>query len=126
MSEREIERLRLIAWNKSAKGHGLRWKMLRDLMAIVSLAWMDTFLAQVTMRRLWGLKNRTTRDMLEELEAENSVKQELDDKMKVFKWGATQTGVDYWLKHKTAIPAGIVEVVSTTSSVLASEEKKGN
>ena len=101
--------------------------MLRDCVAVVSLGWMTTFQVQMAMRRLWALKNRTTRDILEELELEKAVTQERDDKYpeKGYLWGATPEGVAFWIRDVSAIPAGIVEAASTARSVTESEASPG-
>ena len=117
MSGREIEALCLRAWKARAKGRPMRWRILRDTVSVLSLAWMSTFQVQIAMRRLYALKNKTTRDILEELESEKSVVQEKDDKSQVFKWGATSTGVNFWIGKTANIPAGIVEVALTSASV---------
>lgn len=100
-------------WTQRGKGKPIRWKMIRDLMACVSLAWMDTFQAQVAMRRLWGLKPKTTRDLLEELELEGSVIQEKHD-AGGYRWGSTKKGVDFWILKTSAIPATVAVVASTS------------
>lgn len=97
--------------------------MLRDVVACVSLAWMSTSEVQICMRRLHGLKNKTTRDILEELEQEMTVVQEKDDKTGFFKWGATESGVDFWIGSTERIPVGLAVVASTTVFVLKSEKK---
>jgi len=117
MSPQEIASMKERAWKNRAKGHPTRWRMLRDCVAVVSLGWMSTFQVQMAMRRLWALKNRTTRDLLEELESEMSVMQEKDERDQMFKWGATREGVAFWIKDVQDIPAGIVEAVLTSQSV---------
>ena len=91
--------------------------MLRDVVAILSLAWMSTFQVQIAMRRLWALKNRTTRDMLEELESEKAISQEKDERDEMYKWGATREGVAFWIRNVEAIPAEIVVVGATSACV---------
>jgi len=117
MSPKEIASMKEKAWKNRAKGHPTRWRMLRDCVAVVSLGWMSTFQVQMAMRRLWALKNRTTRDLLEELESEMSIMQEKDERDQMFKWGATREGVKFWIKDVQDIPAGIVEAVLTSQSV---------
>lgn len=114
MSEDETERLRVSAWKRRAKGRTTRWRMIRDGVALLSIAWMTTSEFQIGMRRLWGLKNKTSRDILEELEDEGAIHQARDDKTQNFKWGATEHGVSFWVGATKAIPAGIAEVASTT------------
>ncbi len=95
----------------------MRWRILRDTVAVLSLSWMSTFQVQIAMRRLYALKNKTTRDILEELESEKALVQEKDDKSQLFKWGATAEGVKFWIVKRENIPASIVEVAVTSSSV---------
>lgn len=101
-------------WTVRGKGKPIRWKMIRDLMACLSLAWLDTFQAQIAMRRLWGLKPNTTRDILEELEIENSIVQEKYHSGG-FKWGATPEGVAFWVVKTSAIPASTALVASSSA-----------
>lgn len=117
MSPKEIEANKVRAWKNRARGHPTRWRMLRDCVAVVSLGWMSTFQVQMAMRRLWALKTRTTRDLLEELESEMAIMQEKDEKDQMYKWGATREGVAFWIKDVQAIPAGIVEAVLTSQNV---------
>ncbi|MBA7705101.1 hypothetical protein ES703_113925 [subsurface metagenome] len=75
----------------------------------------------MAMRRLWALKNNTTRDILEELQSEGAIIQEREEKTKIFKWGASREGVAFWILGTANIPAGIVQVASTTDFVLKLE-----
>ena len=104
-------------WFLRGKGKPIRWKMLRDVLACLSLGWMSTFQVQIAMRRLWGLKNKTTRDILEELETEKSVIQKKKDDDSPFMWGATENGVAFWILKTSNIPATIAQVAETSMSV---------
>ena len=117
LSEREREALCVRAWKARAKGRPMRWRILRDVVAVLSIGWMSTFQIQIAMRRLYALKNKTTRDILEELESENSLIQEQSDMTKMFKWGATADGVAFWIGKKANIPASIVQVAVTSALV---------
>ena len=117
MSAKEIEANKVRAWKARAKGHPTRWRMLRDVVALLSLGWMSTFQVQMAMRRLWALKNRTTRDILEELETEKSVRQMMHEEKKMFMWGPTEDGVSFWIRSVKHIPAGVVEAAETSRSV---------
>jgi len=117
MSEREIEALCVRAWRGRAKGRPMRWRILRDTVAVLSLGWMSTFQVQIAMRRLYALKNKTTRDILEELESEKAVVQERDDTSQTFKWGSTAEGVKFWIGKTENIPVSIVQVAVTSASV---------
>lgn len=116
-SEQEVEAMRDRAWRAKARGHPMRWRILRDMVAVLSLGWMTTSQVQIAMRRIYALKNRTTRDILEELEQEKSVVQEKDDQSDIFKWGSTDSGVSFWIGKKVNIPAGIVEVAYLSMNV---------
>ena len=117
LSATETEQMKLRAWKNRAKGHPTRWRMLRDAVAVLSLKWMTTSQFQVAMRRIWALKNTTSRDILEELEGGRSVIQERDEKSQLFKWGATREGVKFWIVSPDRIPAGVVEVAELSASV---------
>lgn len=116
-SATEVEEMKVRAWKNRARGHPTRWRMLRDCVALLSLGWMSTFQIQMAMRRVWALKNRTTRDMLEELELEQSVKQVMHKEKKMFMWGSTEDGVAFWIRSVKNIPAGLVEVAVTSQLV---------
>lgn len=122
LSDRETESLIERAWRGRAKGRPMRWRILRDTVAVLSLEWMTTSQIQMAMRRLWALKNNTTRDILEELESEGSISQERDEKDQIYKWGASRDGVKFWILGTENIPAGIVQVASTTGFVKKLEE----
>ncbi|GAI00383.1 unnamed protein product [marine sediment metagenome] len=117
MSERERETICLRKWKKAAKGRPMRWRILRDVVAVLSLEWMSTFQVQIAMRRLWALKNKTTRDILEELEAGRSVGQVKDEETQSFMWASTLTGVAFWIGDVDSIPVSIVKVAVTSASV---------
>ena len=91
--------------------------MLRDAVAVLSIAWMTTSQFQIAMRRLWALKNTTSRDMLDELEQERSVIQERDEKTGIYHWGSTSDGVAFWVVKTDRIPVMVVEVASISASV---------
>lgn len=111
-------------WKRKAKGKQNRWRMLRDCVACLSLAWMDTSEIQIAMMRLYALKFKTTRDMLEELENGRAIRQEKTYDGDRFKWGATTEGVFFWIGKEGVklIPASIAQVVQITTSVNGSEE----
>lgn len=116
LSEEERESLCVKAWRKAAKGKPMRWRILRDVVACLSIAWMNTSQIQIAMRRLWALKNKTTRDILEELEMEKAIVQEKSPQ-DVFRWGATKEGLAFWVKKKNFIPASVVQVASDSAYV---------
>ena len=112
LSPKEIEAQKVRAWKGKAKGHPMRWRILRDGVAVLSLGWMTTGEFQIAMRRIWALKNKTSRDLLEELEEEQAVHQE-KDRTGIYKWSATRSGVKFWIGSTDRIPAGVVEVAQT-------------
>lgn len=113
----ETNEMRLRAWKNRAKGHPTRWRTLRDAVAVLSLQWLSTSQFQIAMRRMWALKNSTSRELLEELEQGRSVHQEKDEKAGIYKWGATREGVNFWIKGVDRIPAGIAEVARISAHV---------
>lgn len=117
LSPREVAAQKERAWKRRAKGHPMRWRILRDAVAVLSLEWMTTSQFQIAMRRLWALKNKTSRDLLEELEEEKAVVQEREEKTQLFKWGATREGVAFWIGKMELIPALTVQVAQTSASV---------
>jgi len=116
-SPQEIQAQKERAWRNKARGHPRRWRILRDMVAVLSLGWMTTSQVQIAMRRIYALKNKTTRDILEELEQGKAISQEQDDKSKVYKWGSSREGVAFWIGKTENIPAGIVEVAYLSMSV---------
>lgn len=94
----------------------MRWRMLRAVVAVLALDWMNTSQMQIAMRRLYALKNVTTRDILEELEMGGSVKQSKDPEG-AFSWEATREGVGFWVGKSSFIPASIVLVALASKSV---------
>ncbi|MBA7550289.1 hypothetical protein ES705_42799 [subsurface metagenome] len=113
----ETERLRELAWRKSRRG--LRWNLLRDVVAICSLKWMNTSEIQDVMMVIHGITRPKTLSLLHELERPEYVIQEKDDKDMSYKWGATPKGVRAWfpMGQQASIPAGLVQVVETTKRV---------
>lgn len=104
------------AWKNKAKGKPMRWRILRDIVACLSLDWMSTFQVQIAMRRLYALKNKTTRDILEELEGEKSIQQSFSPE-EVYKWEATKEGVAFWVGQTSRIPVSVASVALNSASV---------
>ncbi len=113
----EQEERILRKWKGKAKGKPMRWRILRDIIACLSLASMTTSEIQICMRRLYALKNKTTRDMLEELEEEKAVVQRKKHKEDPFKWRSTPGGAAFWVESATFIPASIARVVEISVNV---------
>lgn len=101
----------------------MRWRILRDAIAVLSLKWMTLSEFQTAMRRLWALKNKTSRDLLEELEGEKSVIME-KDREGWNRWGATREGVAFWIVKTENIPARIAQVAETSMFVSGFEEDR--
>lgn len=118
----ETERLKELAWRKSRRG--LRWNLLRDVVAICSLRWMSTSEVQDVMMVIHGITRQKTLTLLHELERPKYVAQEKDDKDKTYKWGSTPKGARAWfpMHSPASIPAGIVEVVSISKRANESED----
>lgn len=117
----ETERLKEIAWRKQRRG--LRWNILRDIVAVCSLKWMDTSEVQDVMLHIHGITHTKTVSLLAELERPGFVIQERDERDKIYKWGTTPKGVKSWLPmgKMSGIPAGIVQAVEISRRVKESE-----
>lgn len=115
-----------VAWDKSAKGRGNRWRMMRDVIAMFAIRPMNLTQAQDAMMRLRGITRRKTHQMIEELEraldikpTSGTLKGEL-----VMGYTATEQAVHFWLGgSRLNIPAGIVRVLPTMTPVPKSEEE---
>lgn len=116
LSGREIETLRVKAWKARAKGKGIRWRMIRDTMSVVSASWMTLSETQDCMVRIWGLTKNKTREILEEMVGLGDCLLEKDEKTGEMMYHLAQKRVTFWLGLKgiEAIPAGIVEAVAIT------------
>jgi len=114
----------LIEWGRAAKGRGNRWRMLRDIVALTAVKPMNVMMLQDCMLKMKGLTRNKVRELLEDLERAQAVKQTSGDISGigiVHGWVATDQGVSYWLKNRKAIPAGIVEVASRMQYAVRSE-----
>lgn len=113
--ERDIE----ISWERSAKGRGNRWRMLRDIVALVATTPMILSEVQDAMLAVKGLSRTKVMDMLEELSRPGFIKVTswtLDDIVQQG-WIASEKGVAFWIKDPELIPASIALVASTISYV---------
>lgn len=126
IGERETEERLVRRWKSKAKGRPMRWRILRDVVACLSLVWMTTEQIQVAMSRLWALKRNTTREILEELELGSAVVKERNDRTQLYMWGATQSGVDFWIGSTKAIPALTAQVASASAYANGSEGRKND
>ena len=119
------EDLRQKAWMNQTKGKGIRWRMLRDLIATISTQWLSSYQIETAMIRLWGTKRKSTRDMLQELVGMGDVIQEKDTKEPYhLKFYMNQDRVAFWFGKKglLAIPAGLVQAVEISKNVRSLEE----
>jgi len=123
LSAKEQEKLRSEAWARRASGRGVRWRMIRDTLATVSVYWMTLSEVQTCMVRIWGLTRKKTRELLEEMVEIGDVLIEKDPKTLEMKYKLHQDRVNFWLgAHGVqAIPAGIVQVVDITRCARALE-----
>ncbi|MBA7646665.1 hypothetical protein ES703_54431 [subsurface metagenome] len=123
LSVREQESLRVRGWKSRAKGKGVRWRMLRDTVSVVSTEWMTSYQVETCMIRIWGLTRKKTKELLEELVELGDVSVEKDDRTKDMKYHLKPESVPFWLGPQglKAIPAGTVQVVSVSIRAKASE-----
>jgi hypothetical protein len=119
--ERDLQ----IAWEKSAKGRGNRWRMLRDIVALVAVAPMTLQEIQDAMLSLKGLSRGKIVDMLDELARPGFIKVtswSLDNRT-YQGWIASKKGVAFWIKNADDIPASIAMVAQTISYAEKSGER---
>lgn len=113
-----------VAWDKSAKGRGNRWRMMRDVVACLAMSPLNLTQLQDAMMRLRGITRRKTHQMLEELERAGDVKPTsgtISGEV-IMGYAATVKGVHFWLGGtRKGIPAGIVRVLPIIVSVPKSE-----
>ena len=123
LSVREQADMKVRAWKNRAKGKGVRWRMLRDTVSVVSASWMTSYMVETCMIRIWGLTRKKTKELIEELVDMGDLLVEKDDKTYDMKYHLNRERAKFWLGEKTlqAIPAGIVQVVELTKSVSALE-----
>jgi len=123
LTEREIANQKEKEWRNRAKGRGVRWRMIRDTLATVSVYWMTLDEVQTCMVRIWGLTRNKTREILEEMADMGDVETKKDPSSHVLLYKLRPERVTFWMgvKGTEAIPAGIVEVVETTMLVSKSE-----
>lgn len=123
LSKREEESLRVKGWKARAKGKGVRWRMLRDTVSVVSSEWLTSYQVETCMIRIWGLTRKKTKELLEELTEMGDVQVEKDQRTKDMKYYLHRDSVAFWLGPQglKAIPAGIVQVVQISKRVGPSE-----
>lgn len=119
MSDQEKE----IAWEKSGKGRGNRWQMLRDIVALLSLRSMSVMQLQDCLLNLRGLTRNKVRELMEDLERAKAIKQVTGQVQGIVQhgWAATDFGVAYWVKSRQGIPVRIAQVAATLDAASQTE-----
>lgn len=112
-----------IKWAKAAKGKGLRWQMMREVLAISTIMPLQISYLKSIMTTMRGIKRNTTQDLLDELEQAGMIKQEVIPPMEGFCWIPTPLGQEMFQLAEDTIPAGIVQVVLTMTNALDSKKK---
>ena len=120
--EREREEDKVVAWKIRGKGRGLRWHILREIVALLSRQASTTTQVQAAMLHKRGLSNPTTYSMIRELESSMAIAQEYEKDVGWF-WTARMTGVSVYLDGSTKnIPAGVVQELLFSVNVNEEEE----
>lgn len=128
LSNRETEAMKVRAWKKRAQGKGVRWRMIRDTMSVVSVYWMTSYEVETCLIRLWGLTRNKTKELLEEMVQIGDCQVEKDEKTLDLKYHLKPDSVTFWLGPEglKGIPAGIVQVVEITRLASALEGSKND
>ena len=109
-------------WKRAGKGRGLRWLILRELVAMCCLRlWTTTEMEDAALIGR-GLSHRKTYEMIHELERAKCLEVQIINSSPY--WIATEHGVHLFLGSATAIPATLVLAVETIRNVFDSEEDK--
>jgi len=124
MSSPSDERDVAIAWDKSAKGRGNRWRMMRDLVAVLAMRPLNLTQTQDALMRLRGITRAKTHQMMGELERAGDIKPTsgtISGEI-IMGYSATSKGIHFWIpKGRKTIPAGIVRVLPTMLPVVKSD-----
>lgn len=102
------------AWWIRAKRKGLRWQMLREIVAATSKQPLTTRDCQTWMQTIRGLSYMKTRQMLGELRNSGMIAHN-KERME-FYWTATDKGVREFLVQRQFIPARIVDALLMLTS----------
>ena len=124
----ENEQDKAVKWDKSAKGRGNRWRMMRDVVAALALRPMNLTMTQNAMMRLRGLSHGKVHEMMMELEGAGDIKPTSGKigETAFNGWAATDRGVHFWLEGtRLGIPAGLVRVLPIMSPAAKLEEPPG-
>lgn len=107
----ETNQDKAIKWDKSGKGRGNRWRMMRDIVACLALRPMNLMQTQRALLRLRGLTRQKVHQMMMELQDAGDI---IEVTGKQMGWATTDRGVHFWIPQgRKAIPAGIVRVLPT-------------
>lgn len=120
VSQREREDKEL-AWKRAGKGNGLRWLILRDLVAGLSVYPMTMMKAQDYLLMVRGISWNTSRTMIQELERLGAVECYQEPEFKTEAYRTTSRGVTIFLRKRLAIPVRLVQAALTTMNVSAFE-----
>jgi len=123
LSIKEQADLKMRAWKNRAKGKGVRWRMLRDTVSVVSSNWLTSYQVETCMIRIWGLTRKKTKELIEELVEMGDLLVEKDEKTQDMKYYLNRERARFWLGDQMtkAIPAGLVQAVILTLSASRSE-----
>ena len=113
--ERESDWIKRAGWTRAGRGKGLRWQLLRELVALSSLAFWTTSGLQDAMVHLRGISWSKTIQLLEELERAEVLFRQQENQQWV--WSAIPSNADYWIGSTENIPAGIVQAASRFGGV---------
>jgi len=114
LSPKDVEDKEL-AWKRAGKGNGLRWLILREIVAGVAYHPMPLEKIQDFLLMLRGVSWNTSRTMLKELERQGSVEVIKEKDMHLYR--TTKLGVNIFLRKRTLIPVRIVQAALTTMNV---------
>jgi len=109
-----------IRWRRKAKGRGLRWMILRDIVAILSRRPLTSMEVQDLMILLRGISHKKSLELLEELKQAKALEQVRE--RDAFYWRATEIGVIAYLGTRQDTPAKVAEELLTLTGALALEE----
>jgi len=112
---------RELAWKRAGKGNGLRWLILRDIVAGVAVTSMPLEKVQDFLLMLRGVSWSTSRTMLEELIRlgaleGNIIEPRTKREPTLIYYSATQRGVTIFLKSRKHIPVRLAQAALTTMS----------
>lgn len=115
---------RELAWKRAGKGNGLRWLMLRDIVAGVAVMSMPLEKVQDFLLMLRGVSWSTSKTMVEELRRlgaleGNIVEPRTKEEPTRIYYSATARGVTIFLRTRKHIPVRLAQAVLTTMNANA-------